>query len=221
MAEPANIIEFGGSGGSSIKQVLNAGCGPYAPERLHGVFRNSDWTEVRYDIDQLVEPDIVGSIVALEGIGNATFDAIWCSHNLEHLHTHDVPRALAEFRRVLKPDGFALIATPDLESIAELVVSGRVEAVAYQSPAGPITALDMLYGLSASIRRGNFFMAHNTGFTADRLGRLLIDCGFTEALTKRQPGFDLWALGLMPNANREELLPQLRANNLDLYPDAA
>ena len=204
-----------------MKQVLNVGSGPYDRERLHPAFRNSDWAEVRYDIDKLVQPDIVGSIVDLGAIGDATFDAIWCSHNLEHLHSHDVPRALAEFRRVLKRDGFALIATPDLEAIAELVVNGHLDDVAYRSPAGPITALDMLFGLSSAISRGNLFMSHNTGFTADRLGRLLIESGFAEALAKRGPGYDLWALGLMPEAGREDLLLHLWDNQLDFYPDVA
>jgi SAM-dependent methyltransferase len=206
--------------GNAVKSVLNTGCGPYAPDRLHPAFRGSDWSEVRFDIDKLARPDIVGSITDLGTIGDATFDAIWCSHNLEHLHTHDVPKALSEFHRVLKPDGFALIATPDLEAIAELVVKGRLEDVAYQSPAGPITALDMIYGLSSAISNGNFFMSHHTGFTADRLGRLLIDSGFAEVLAKNGSWFDLWTLGLMPEANKESVLRHLRAHQLDLFPNA-
>jgi predicted SAM-dependent methyltransferase len=204
-----------------MKRVLNVGSGPRGAERLHQSFRTADWKEIRYDIDQAVKPDIIGSIVDLREIENASFNAIWCSHNLEHLHTHEVPKALAEFHRVLKPDGFALISTPDLEAIAELIVSGRVEDVAYNSPAGPITALDMLYGLSIAVRQGNVYMAHNTGFTADRLGRLLIESGFAEALAKREAWFNLWALGLMPEAKKDDLLLHLRANSLDIYPDAA
>jgi SAM-dependent methyltransferase len=215
-----NTLDFGESGNKPTKRVLNAGSGPHDSQRLHSAFRNSEWAEVRYDIDKLVKPDVVGSIIALRAFGDATFDAIWCSHNLEHLHTHEVPMALREFRRVLKPDGFALICTPDLEAIAELVVNGRAEDVAYMSPAGPITALDMLYGLSASIRQGNLFMSHHTGFTADRLGRLLVDSGFSEALTTRGAGYNIWGLGLMPEASKESLLLHLRANELDLYPDA-
>jgi SAM-dependent methyltransferase len=222
MAQPvASVVEFGGPDGIALKRVLNAGSGPHEVDRLHPVFRNSDWTEVRYDVDKRVKPDIVGSIVDLGSIGNATFDAIWCSHNLEHLYTHDVPKALAEFRRVLRPDGFALICTPDLETIAELVVSGHLEDVAYQSSAGSITALDMLYGFSASIERGNLFMSHHTGFTTDRLGRLLVDSGFSEVLVKRGPCYDLWALALMPKANKKNVLLHLRANMLDLFPDTS
>ena len=208
-----------GLGGIAPKRVLNVGSGPYDPTRLHAAFRNSGWTEVRYDIDKRLKPDIVGSIVNLEAVASATFDAIWCAHNLEHLHSHDVPKALVEFRRVLKPDGFALIVTPDLEAIAELVCSGRLEEVAYHSPAGPVTALDMLYGLSVAIEQGNQFMCHNTGFTTERLGRLLVESNFAEVLVKRGSDYDLWALALMAKANKHDLLIHLRANSLDLFPD--
>lgn len=222
MAQPVtNIIDLGQPSGQPIRRVLNAGCGAYAPDRLHAAFRTLGWSETRLDIDSRAAPDIVGSITDLGKIDDATFDAIWCSHNLEHLHTHDVPKALAEFRRVLKPDGFALITSPDLEAVAELVVNGRIDDVAYQSPAGPITALDMLYGLSASVARGNLFMSHHTGFTADRLGRLMVNSGFAEVLAKRGTAFDVWALGLMPRANKKRLLLHLRANKLDMFPEGS
>ncbi|HTP90464.1 MAG TPA: class I SAM-dependent methyltransferase [Xanthobacteraceae bacterium] len=221
MAQPVtSIIDLGEPSGNAIKRVLNAGCGIYKPERLHAAFRTLGWSETRLDIDTRTTPDIVGSITDLSKIDDGTFDAIWCSHNLEHLYTHEVPKALAEFRRVLKPDGFALITSPDLEAVAELVLDGRIDDAAYQSPAGPITALDMLYGLSVSVARGNLFMSHHTGFTADRLGRLMIDSGFAEVLAKRGSSFDLWAIGLMPKANKQQLLLHLRANKLDMFPEA-
>jgi predicted SAM-dependent methyltransferase len=201
----------------AVRYVLNAGCGANTPSSLHAVFRNSLWEETRLDLDRAVAPDIIGSLTDLSAISDASFDAIWCSHSLEHLHGHDVPNALSEFRRVLQPDGFALITTPDLEAIAELVVSGRLEDVAYTSPAGPITALDMIFGHAASIQQGSHYMAHNTGFTADRMGHLLIDCGFTEALVIRGKFFDLWGLALMPMADKQGLLQGFRGTGLDFY----
>jgi hypothetical protein len=61
---------------------------------------------------------------------------------------------------VLKRDGFALILSPDLSVIARFVCDGREDAVAYESPAGPITQVDMLFVHSASIVSGNLSMAH-------------------------------------------------------------
>ena len=42
---------------------------------------------------------------------DAAFDLIWCSEVIEHLH--NVPHALQEFRRVLKPQGNLIITTPN------------------------------------------------------------------------------------------------------------
>jgi len=202
------------------KLVLNAGSGPYARTRLHPVFHNqSVWTEVRLDIDEAVKPDIVASIANLDPIDPETMDAIWCSHNLEHLHTHEINTALSEFRRVLKPDGFALITLPDLEEIARLVIDGRLEEVAYHSPAGPITALDMIFGHSASIRVGRHYMAHHTGFTVETLGRRLAAAEFAEVLVTKGKGYDIWALALMPRADKDLLADEFFGSEIDFFSD--
>jgi SAM-dependent methyltransferase len=199
----------------AVKLVLNAGCGPFETDRLHPVFRGSGWRQIRLDIDERVAPDIVGSILDLNQVSSASCDAIFCSHNLEHLHTHEVPSAIFEFRRVLNPRGFALITCPDLEEVAHLIIEGGIEKTAYQSPAGPITALDMIYGHSASIQLGNPFMAHNTGFTVERLGRVLIEGGFSEALVTKGAGYNLWALALMPQADKNSIVELMQKNSLD------
>ncbi len=169
------------------------------------------------DIDESVRPDLIGSITDLSSLGDASFHAIWCSHSLEHLYQHEVGKALKAFRRILVPGGFALITCPDLEPIAGLVVDGRLEDTAYQSPAGPITALEMLYGHGPSIERGQTFMAHHTGFTADRIGRMLLEADFSEALVTKGRTFDLWALALTQGAAKQELQHHLRANGLDFF----
>src|SRR5262249_34156308 len=145
-------------GNNLSKRVLNAGSGPRSPRALHGFFADGSWEEVRLDINPDVKPDVVGSIINMKNmIADASFDAVWSSHNLEHLYAHEARPALREFRRILKPDGFALITTPDLETVARFIVEQGLEAVAYTSPAGPITALDMLFGHSAAIQHGNIF----------------------------------------------------------------
>lgn len=199
------------------KRVLNAGSGASSPRRLHPVFDPAEWDETRLDVDPRTQPDIVGSVVDMRlKVPSQSFDAVWCSHILEHLYAHEVPAALAEFRRVLKADGFALIACPDLETVAALIVSDGLDSEAYRSPAGPITPLDMLFGHSVSLAHGHFHMAHNTGFTCARLGQLLADSGFPTVLAKRDR-FDLWALALMQDAAKEHIQRQLHSCGLDMF----
>ena len=55
--------------------------------------------------------------------------------------------------------------------------------VVYQSPAGPITPLDMMFGHARSIAAGHVHMAHNSGLTAARLTNLLRQAGFADVVT--------------------------------------
>lgn len=197
-----------------LKRVLNAGSGPYRPEKLHPAFSPATWTEVRLDIDPHVRPDHVGTVSNMRPFApDASFDAIWSSHNVEHLHTYEVPGAFAEFRRVLKSDGFALITCPDLEAITRLIADGQMHRVIYTSPAGPITPLDMLYGHSASIASGNIYMAHNTGFTTEQLGRAALEAGFEEVRVGKGRFLDIWALALMRDVRAEDLVPMFRGTD--------
>jgi SAM-dependent methyltransferase len=202
------------------KRVLNAGAGPRSQNSLHAIFRNGDWREVRLDINPATAPDVVASVTNMRAFFSAaSFDAVWSSHSLEHLHTHEVPSALSELRHVLKADGFALITCPDLEAVASALIDHGLDHVAYVSAIGPITPLDMLFGHSASLAAGNRHMAHRTGFTAARLGRLLLDAGFATVLT-RTLRFDLWALALMRQADQAAIAGQFRAARFDIF-DAA
>jgi SAM-dependent methyltransferase len=175
--------------------VLNVGCGYPLRQRLHPSFQGPEWQEVRLDVDPSVKPDILCSMTDMSPVPDASVDAVYSSHNLEHLHHHEVSLALREFLRVLRPGGQLLITLPDLQKIAELVAADGLEDEAYQSPAGPITPLDMIYGHSLSLAQGNRYMAHKTGFTARTLQRHLRETGFIEVAMTRA-GFDLWARAL-------------------------
>jgi len=176
------------------KSFLHVGCGSAGLERLPDCFKTPDWKEIRLDINPAVKPHIVASLTDMSAVEEASMDAVWSSHNLEHLEGFEVATALAEIRRVLKPGGFALITLPDLKQIAQLIVEGRGDQVIYVSPAGPITALDMLFGHQASQERGNHYMAHRTGFTAEILGKKLSEAGFAEVRVRPANAFDLWAI---------------------------
>lgn len=176
------------------RSLLHVGCGLPDPRKLPpAFFAPGEWREVRLDIDPGVAPDIIGSITDMAAVASASFDAVWSAHNLEHLFAHEVPLALREFRRVLRPGGFALITLPDLQRVAELVAQDRLADPAYLSPAGPITPLDMLYGHGAAIAAGNAFMAHRSGFTARTLEAALVAARFDSVRVVRDESYALWA----------------------------
>lgn len=175
--------------------VLHVGCGPRNPATLHKTFHGPEWHEVRLDINPGVNPDIVGTIVDMSGVDSESVDAVWSSHNLEHVYAHEVPLVLGEFYRVLRPGGRALVTMPDLQSIGEALARGKLEDPLYDSPAGPIAALDMLYGHGGSITGGNEYMAHRTGFTARTLTKKMNRAGFVDVEVRRDPERALWATG--------------------------
>lgn len=178
----------------ALRTLLHVGCGAAHPDKLPAAFfAPGAWAEIRLDIDPDVAPDIIASITDMSVVAEGSVDAVWSSHNIEHLFAHEVPLALAEFRRVLRPGGFALIATPDLQQAAALIAGGQLEDPAYTSAMGPIAPLDILYGFRPSIAAGNHFMGHRTGFTAATLERHLLAVGFASAQVVRDGHFALWA----------------------------
>ena len=127
------------------KTVLNVGCGYPLRQKLHRHFHGPEWHEIRLDLDPAVQPDIVCSMTDIRPVAANSVDAVWSSHDLEHLQRQEVPLALAEFLRVLKPQGLLLLTLPDLQQVARLVVEDRLEDSAYISQSGPITPLDMIF----------------------------------------------------------------------------
>lgn len=178
---------------STSGTLLHVGCGP---ARIGDTpFASLGWREIRLDIDVAVAPDLIGSMTAMDQVADASVDAIFSSHNIEHLEAHEVPIALAEFQRVLRPGGLALITCPDLDAIAAQILEHGLTPPAYQSPAGPISPLDMIYGHRPSLAAGRRFMAHRCGFNQAALVATLEAVGFAQVVALSRPErFDLWAL---------------------------
>lgn len=177
--------------------------------KLPAVFQGNDWREIRLDIDPANEPDIVGSMLDMAAVADASVDAIYSAHNIEHVYAHEVPQVLKEFLRVLKPDGFLVVTCPDLQTVCQLVAEDKLGDAAYTSPAGPITPLDILYGHGAAVAAGHHYMAHKTGFTLKTLTQDLHTAGFAASAGKRRMrGLDLWVVaskGPMEEAALREL----------------
>jgi SAM-dependent methyltransferase len=174
---------------------LNAGSGKTGKLRLPPIFRS--WRQIRVDIDPDAEPDLLASVTDLSAIPDAVVDAVWCAHCVEHLFAHEVPLALAEFRRVLRDDGFACIIVPDLQEISSWIANDRLHETIYESSAGPVTAHDMVWGYGPAIERGAARMAHRCGFTPTLFLQRLQQAGFAEiVLRRRKPQLELAGLAL-------------------------
>ena len=175
---------------------LHVGCGPKHKDKTTRGFNTPEWAELRFDIDQSVNPDIIGTMTNMAAVASESVDAIFSSHNIEHLYPHEVEVALKEFLRVLKPNGFLVVTCPDLQSVCALVAEDKLLEPAYTSPAGPITPLDILYGHRPPMARGNLYMSHRCGFTEKVLVGTLRACGFASEASRRRTHsqYDLYAL---------------------------
>lgn len=186
------------------KTFLHVGCGKSNKSKLKG-FNSEDWHETRFDIDKNVKPDIVGTMTDISIVKNESFDAIYSSHNIEHLYPHEVTFAIDEFYRVLKSDGFVVITCPDLISVCKAVVNDNLLKPLYQSPAGPISPIDIIYGHRGFIANGNEFMAHKCGFTYSVLCSVFYQAGFKDTLGGARPNnYDLWLVAFKNKLSKED-----------------
>ncbi len=113
-------------------KVLDAGCGPAHYSKL---FQETGFTVFACDISQgmLQQAKRVwaeGKLIEMDlealAFMNHSFDALWVCASFPHIPESQVPNALAEFRRVLRPNGIlfinAIIGTAPfrIESVEEI-----------------------------------------------------------------------------------------------------
>lgn len=176
---------------SSLGSVLNVGGGTKAkriPKHYDG------WQHDLLDIDPRGFPDVVCDARNLITLQGNRYDAIYCSHNLEHYYRHDALKVVRGFVHMLKPGGFAEIRVPDIAAVITELQNRKLELddVLYQSTAGPISAHDVIYGLQSEIvNSGQDFFAHKTGFTAESLNKVLKQGGFNHVYIKNDEALAL------------------------------
>lgn len=162
---------------TEFRTCLHVGCGLAGASQTHHWVNGPGWTQLRVDIDPDVKPDIVDDMRTLSKIDSNAYDAVYTSHNLEHLHSYEVLPTLRTFHRVLKSNGLLIVRVPDLGIVCRHIAEGRENEPLYTSPAGEIYAQDMLYGHRGMSQR-NSFMQHKCGFTQQGLRLALVDAGF-------------------------------------------
>ena len=164
------------------------------------------WRHDLLDLDPKGKPDIVADARALEQLELPPYDAVYCSHNLEHYHRHEGIKLVRGVWRLLRPEGFFEVRVPDVLAVMRHAVQKNLDMddVLYQSPRGPIQVRDVLYGYHVEIEQmGNDLYAHKTGFSPASLVRFVMGGGFPlhavasrkfEILAyffKQQPGAEL------------------------------
>ena len=109
------------------RRVLNVG-GQSRAIQLPSAY--TGFEQVLLDLDPNVGADIVLDVRELTSLAPHQFDAVYCSHNLEHLRKHEVPVVLAGFLHVLKPGGLAQIIVPDLQELMVVCVQQGIALMA-------------------------------------------------------------------------------------------
>ena len=188
-----------------MQTFLHVGCGPVNKSGIPG-FRNDSWKEIRFDIDKNVKPDIEGTLTDMSQVASGSVDAIYSSHNIEHVYPHEVPIVLNEFFRVLSDDGIVVVICPDLQSVSESVVNDKLCDPLYISPEGPISPIDFIYGNREAIKKGNEYMVRKCGFTYSVLDNFFSDAGFQIRYGgRRREQWDLFMVAFKQKKSDEEI----------------
>ena len=169
-----------------MKTFLNVGSGPLVKSKIKG-FDVDDWKEIRFDIDENVNPDILGTLTDMNLVKTGSVDAVHSAYNIDHIYPHEVPVALKEFYRVLNDDGIVVVRCPDMQTVCEAVVKDKLLEPLYDSPAGPISPIDIIYGNRQEIASGLNYMTKKCGFTYSVLDAAFFEAGFKIRYGGRMP----------------------------------
>ena len=186
------------------KAFLNVGGGSKStPTPTH----YSGWRHDLLDIDPNGNPDVLCDARELTKLTRNSYDAVYCSHNLEHYYRHVGLIVVQGFIHVLKEDGFAEILVPNIAEVIRELRDKQLDLddVLYESTAGPITANDIIYGHQAEIARsGQDFYAHKTGFTPKSLIKLLTGGGFSKVFLSNDDYLGIHALAFKNEPSSEQ-----------------
>lgn len=187
------------------KAVLNVGG---ASKQLPIPDYYAGWRHDLLDIDPAVGPDIVLDARRLDTLAPANYDAVYCSHNIEHYHRHDAAKVVRGMAHVLKPDGFVELRLPDIKNVLRYIVEKDldVDDPLYHIPEGPVLVRDALWGYHPQIERsGNDFYAHKTGFSRQALISFMIENGFPNAVVGNGTQFEIIGYFFLSTPTKEQI----------------
>jgi len=197
-----------------VYKCLNIGSRSSSIELPHLLVDNFDI--INLDVDPNTEPDICADLLSLPlrqelplGQGGlrtkGMFDAVYCSHVLEHFSPHESMAALRAIAFVLKPSGFAIIRIPSLEM---LVQHCQAHGLGFQESLHEFTGIprgvsgqNVIFGMPLE----GEWMRHKRHYTGLELVQELQASGFPEV----HGGFFPHAIEIMVIAHGKEIDPDL------------
>jgi SAM-dependent methyltransferase len=179
------------------------------------------WKHALLDIDPVAKPDILCDAREIWKLPPRQYDAVYCSHNLEHYHRHDLHKVLKGFKLILKKEGFIYIRVPDLLGVMSYVAEHNLDLtdLLYLTRTGaPIAALDVIYGFRKQLESsGVDFFCHRNGFSSDTLAHELKESGFPFVFMRENSlAFELLAIAFK-QAPSIEIATLLELKDKDLY----
>jgi SAM-dependent methyltransferase len=145
------------------------------------------------DLHDWHKPDVVGDITSLPDLPSGHFTYLLAQDVLEHLERSKVPTALAEWARLLAPDGLLDLRMPSVLHLLRLLAKPE-----YRSAENAAEILHLLFGTQAYT--GDFHLA---GFTPTLLVALLQEVGML----------------ICDAAIRDEWLFEIKARKADILTD--
>jgi hypothetical protein len=186
-------------------------CGLATRQRTTPVFAGSDWEEVRLDPSPEAAPDIQDGFPDMRAVEDACCDAVFTAHSLERLYPHQVMAALGNCLRVLKEDGYIVVLCADIQQACAMIAQDNLLGTAYDSPAGAVTPLDILYGFRPALAAGRLEYACRCGFTSKALMSSLAQSGFGTVWSSRnRQAFSMAAIATRQRRSRAFLVELAR-----------
>lgn len=158
------------------KKIVDLGCGPIRREFEEGI-------PVRVDLDERWEPDYRCDVRSLP-FENGEFDIVFSSHVLEHLPRAQTRSTLAEWVRLVKPDGELRLILPNLEWAAKQVVESN--GTYKEDDPNIHHRMNVFYGAQSSP-----YDFHQTGFTPASIKHELTLLGL-EVSSFREEGYNMF-----------------------------
>jgi hypothetical protein len=59
------------------KKLLHIGCGPKRKDQTLPAFQSDEWREVRFDIDESVAPDIIGTMTDISAVASGSMGSLF------------------------------------------------------------------------------------------------------------------------------------------------